>query len=148
MATQHKAAFDLVGFSARTNNAVEMRGGKIGPMWGSFMESNALAQIPDRIRGDEIRAAYIEYESDHTGEYTFVLGAAVKPGSRVPDGMVRKTIPAAKYAVFTAASPAQVPSTWQTIWAAGLKRTYTGDFEVSTFGAGGPPRIEIFVAVE
>jgi predicted transcriptional regulator YdeE len=135
---EEQAAFTMIGIAARTSNAKEMTAdGSIGKLWTRLMQENLLESIPNRADGN-IVAAYTDYASDKDGEYTFVLGARVSNGDKVPTGMTAKTVPAGKYAVFTSErGPAQqvVIATWMRIWktpkdAPGGNRAYKTDFEV------------------
>ena len=130
--------FTVIGISARTSNAREMTpDGVIGKHWGRLFQQGVLAKIPGKANS-EIIAVYTDYASDHNGEYTFVLGAKVNPGTEPPAGMAAVNVPAGKYAVFTSEKgPAAkvVPEIWQRInslpkSAPGGDRTYKADFEV------------------
>lgn len=126
----------VVGVAVRTTNAKEATGeGLIGKEWGRFIEQRVLESIPNRI-GSDIVVLYTDYASDQNGEYTYLIGAKVKSGSNVPEGMVTRSIPAGKYAVFTTdrGPVAQVVAgIWKKIWSlpsSQLARAYRTDFEV------------------
>jgi predicted transcriptional regulator YdeE len=113
------AAFDVIGISARTTNAAEATGnGAIPKQWQRLFMENLLSQIPDRL-DQSIIAVYTNYASDANGEYTYVLGAKVKPGTKAPNGMVAVSIPAGKYLEFvTAKGPGAevLPPAWMQIY--------------------------------
>ena len=149
--------FTLVGISVRTSNAIEMSGrGVIGKQWDRFLKDGLLEKIRHRA-GSDIVAAYTDYESDHSGAYTFIIGAKVNSAEIVPQGMVIKEVPPGKYAVFTSArGPAAkvVPKSWQQInslpkSAPGGDRTYQSDFEVYGASAADPEhaQVEIYVGI-
>jgi len=149
--------FSVVGISTRTSNAIEKSGrGVIGKQWERFMKSGLLATIPNRV-DTNILALYTDYESDHSGAYSFILGAKVSSAESVPAGMVVKQIPAGKYAVFTTArGPAVkvIPECWQHInslpkSAPGGDRTYETDFEVYGPGAPDPQnaQVDIYIGI-
>jgi predicted transcriptional regulator YdeE len=128
-----KPAFSIVGIEVRTNNHDEMTGnGKIGPQWHKFYSQNVLSKIPNR-RGDTVLAVYTNYESDEKGEYSFIIGSEVSSLVNIPEGLVGKEIPAAKYAVFTSdrgATPGIVIDIWKKVWNyKGAARAYQADFE-------------------
>ncbi|HTS38030.1 MAG TPA: GyrI-like domain-containing protein [Candidatus Solibacter sp.] len=148
-----QAEVTVTGISARTNNAKEMTGdGVIGQMWGRFMQEGLLGKIPNKV-DQSIVAVYTEYASDHDGDYTFVLGARVRPDAAVPEGMVAKKIPAGKFAVFTSdrgPAPKVVPELWMKInslpkTAVGGDRTYRADYEVYDDRAGDPQNVVVDV---
>ena len=135
----------LVGLGLRTNNAAEVSGtGKIAAAWKAFVNERVQERIPNQVHATATYAAYYNYASEQKGDYSFLLGAAVRDGTPAPAGMVSIVIPASKYAVFTAATPADVAATWKRIWEAKLRRTYTGDLEVYRQGC----ETEIYVAIK
>lgn len=76
----HEPGFRVIGISTRTANAIEISGrGVIGKQWDRFMKEGLLGKIPDRVDAN-ILALYTDYESDHSGAYTFILGAKVMLG--------------------------------------------------------------------
>jgi predicted transcriptional regulator YdeE len=138
--------FTVAGIQARTSNEREMSPeGLIPGLWAQFMGEGLLAQIPHRADGNII-ALYTDYESDHKGKYTVVLGAKVSSVGELPQGMVAKHVPASICAVFEASDgppESVVPETWRTIWSdTSIDRSYTADFELY-----GDNRIEIHIAV-
>jgi predicted transcriptional regulator YdeE len=153
--------FPVIGVAVRTNNANEMTGSsKIGALWQRFMQDQLAAKIPGRI-DDHLVAVMTDYQSDQSGEYTYILGAKVgskvASSDHVPDGMVAKQVPAGTYAVFTseAGAPAEVvPRLWQRIWATspqelGGKRAFRTDFEL--YGSGTDPQhvqIEVYIGLQ
>ena len=58
-----------------------------------------LTNIPDRT-DDAIVVVYTNYDSDCNGDYAYILGAKVKPGTQAPNGMVAVTVAPGKYAEF------------------------------------------------
>ena len=152
--------FQVVGIEASTNNAKESGPDAIiGRLWQQFLSQGLLNQIPDRVDQSMI-AVYTDYASDVNGEYTLVLGAKVKPVPNpvVPMGMVVKTVPAGKYAVFTSGRgpiAKVVVETWKRIWAyyqspANGQRAYRADFELHDQRAADPnnAQVDIYVGVK
>ena len=132
------SGFEVIGIEARTNNALESGGdGAIPKQWQRLFMENLLGRIPDRI-DQFIVAVYSNYASDWNGEYTYILGAKVKAGTKPPEGMVSKTIPAGKYIGFTSkrGRPEQVvPEMWKEVWAyfqspGNPTRAYAADYEI------------------
>jgi predicted transcriptional regulator YdeE len=148
-----QTAFTVIGISARTSNAREMTAeGVIGKSWRRLMQEGLLNKIPNKA-DNKIVAVYTDYVGDHNGEYTYILGAAVKSDAEVPAGMVAKKIPPGKYAVFTSEKgPAQkvVPELWMKInslpkTAVGGDRVYGADFEIYDERASDPQNLEMDV---
>jgi predicted transcriptional regulator YdeE len=130
--------FQVVGIEARTNNSQESTGsGAIPKQWQRLFMENLLGRIPTRI-DQSIVAVYSNYASDWNGDYTYTLGAKVKPGTKAPEGMVSKSVPAGKYVEFTSkrGRPEQVvPDMWKEVWAyfhvpGNPTRVYGADYEI------------------
>ena len=149
--------FQVVGIAASTNNAKEAGpDGIIGKQWQRFMSEGLLNKIPNRV-DQSIVAVYADYTSDAHGEYTLVLGAKVKPvpNPTIPEGMVVKTVPAGRYAVFTSQrGPAAkvVPDLWRQIWTyfqspQNGQRAYQADFEVYDQPASDPSNVQVDIYV-
>lgn len=152
-----KPEIKVIGIEVRTTNKAEMSGqGKIGGQWGRFFQENIPAKIPNQSRPEQMLAIYTDYESDATGEYSFILAKEVSSLAEIPPGMVGKTLPAANYAVFTSkqgAMPGIVIELWQRIW--GLKkdevggdRAYLADFEVYDARSQDPQnsQVDVFIS--
>ena len=150
-------AFDVIGISARTDNAKEATAqGIIGRQWHRFIDEGLGDKIPDKT-GSNLYAVYSEYASDHNGEYTFMVGAPVKPGTAAPAGMALRRIPAGKYAVITTERgpfPKVIPEAWLRIFKledeGKLKRMYKTDFELYDERALDPQngQVDIYLAVK
>jgi len=148
-------AFSVIGISCRTDNAREASGtGCIGRQWGRLFSEGLLDKIPDRA-DKNIIAVYTNYASDKDGEYTFILGAKVKPDATAPAGMVKVQVAAGKYAVFTSnQGPVQqvVPATWKRIWDTpksqpGGNRAYQTDFELYDQRAVDPKNSQVDIHI-
>jgi len=136
-------ALTLIGNEIRTSND---RAHEIGEAWGRFLVGGQAEEIPGRVDAS-IMAVYCEYESDHTGPYTFFLGCPVEPGTQVPDGMVTRDVPAGSYALFAAEGeqPQALIDTWGRIWSADVARRFDSDYEIHR--PEDPGRVDIFVGV-
>lgn len=114
-----QSTFDVIGISVRTNNAAEAGpNGEIPKLWQRLFTEDVLNRISGRI-DEAIVAVYTNYASDANGDYTYILGAKVAPGTKAPDGMVAVTIPAGKYLEFVSGKgPGQevVPVIWKQIY--------------------------------
>ena len=146
----NEAGFVVIGIAARTTNAREMTGvGIIGKQWGRFVQENLLGQILHKVDA-AIVAVYMDYASDQDGEYTFVIGARAGSGTEAPSGMVAKTVPPGRYAVFVSESGPVgevVMKTWQRVWASGIDRAYRADYEVYDERARDPGNAVVEVRV-
>lgn len=130
----------LVGIKVRTNNKNELdpNKGKIFPLVQKYFHQNLGIQIPHRLHPGTTLCAYTEYESDHTGEYTYYIGEEVSSFDNTGDHFETLVIPEQTYAVFTN-GPGSMPDVlrkpWEEIWKMspkdfGGKRNYRVDFEL------------------
>ena len=123
--------FFLLGISTRTSNANGQSAKDIGGLWNRFMNDKVLDQIEDRV-SDDIYCVYTDYESDHNGAYTTVLGCKVNDIDNIPEGLTSLTVAPAGYIKYTAKGklPDAVAQTWQHIWNSSIDREYMADFDV------------------
>ncbi|MEI7580951.1 MAG: GyrI-like domain-containing protein [bacterium] len=134
----------LVGITVRTNNKNEAdwQNGtaKIFPCVKRYFHEQLASQISHRVNPGTTLCAYTEYESDHTGDYTYFIGEEVSSVdvAALPEGFKVIAVPAQHYAKFTTA-PGNMPEVlrdaWFAIWKMseadfGGKRSYGVDYEV------------------
>jgi len=156
----HQTEKKIVGIAVRTNNRSEINPieGKIFPCIQKYFHGNLAAQIPHRIHPGTTYCIYTDYESDHHGDYTYMIGEEVSSFDHLPAGFETIVIPAKKYVKFTngpAPMPEVVRSPWMQIWQMtpdqlGGKRAYLADFEVYDERAADHQRIvlDIYIGVE
>jgi len=121
----------VAGFTTRTNNARERtEEGSIGALWAKYVAwagENTLGAAPVGV--------YCDYETDHNGDYTLLVGHPIGDDD-APTGLTVVEVPRADYLVFRGEGgiPACVISAWQRVWAyfddtAPHVRAYSIDFE-------------------
>jgi predicted transcriptional regulator YdeE len=135
---ENQDSFTVVGVTVRTNNAAEASGqGKIPDLWQNAIMNGTLEQIPNKV-GDGMVVVYSDYASDNSGDFNYTLGVRVTSADKIPDGMVKRTVVAGKYATVQSAQgvPQEViPALWQRIaqmtpQEMGGARAYQTDFEI------------------
>lgn len=155
MNIQQHGGFFVAGLTARTNNAHEMSGkGKIGNVWQDFLRPNLAVKIPNRI-GVDLVAVYTDYETDHTGHYTYLLGLPTTSAEAMPANLTVKHIPPGRYAVLSSnRGPIMqvVPEIWQRIWSMspeelGGTRAFKTDYEIYDQRAADPENAQIDVYI-
>jgi predicted transcriptional regulator YdeE len=109
--------------------------------------------IPDRLaESPEIIAVYFDYESDHRGQYSLIVGHKVSSLDQTPKdkGIGSVIVRAGRYLRFVVEGPlpAAIIETWQTIWqffevTHEYERAYTTDYEVYRDDGA-----EIYIAVK
>jgi predicted transcriptional regulator YdeE len=146
-----RAGFYLTGISVRTTNQNGQSQTDIGGLWTKFMTENLMHQIHDRA-SDDIYCLYTDYETDHTGFYTTVLGCKVNSPLNIPAGFTGITIPAGKYLEYTLGGkfPENVHAAWHEIWNSEAERKYTVDFDLYSANAKSfeQTEVKIYLAVQ
>ncbi|MDZ4713259.1 MAG: GyrI-like domain-containing protein [bacterium] len=138
----------VIGIEMRTSNADGQEDFPL--LMNRFYSENIMDKIPNKV-SEEVLWLYTEYESDYTKPFTLVICCKVKDFSDIPEGMVSKTIPASKFAVFsvTGKMPDELIKTWHYIWSSDLQRTYTGDFDLYPETPGqNKPAVSVHVAIK
>lgn len=141
----------VMGVQRRTSNADGRSTHDIFACWKEYLSLNMASKIPNRARTPAMFAVYSDYESDWTGEFSYLIGSEVTKADKVPAGLAVVRIPAQTYAVFTAAGPMPdaLLGVWMSIWGTRLPRAYTFDFEQYDARFTRPERKEadVYVAV-
>ena len=125
-------ATTVIGLELRTSNAEAFR--TIPPHWQRFTAEKVLDRITPRL-SDSVFAAYTRFEHegrDNEGSYSLVIGAAVPPGTPVPEGLTRIEMPAQRSAVFEVERGRHdlVGDAWRMIWQqADLPKSYRCEHE-------------------
>ncbi len=132
---QNVESFTVSGIAIRTTNHNAIATEEIGDLWGKFMNENIHGQITNRLN-DDIYCVYTDYESDHTGYYTALIGFKVDEPSVLP-GMYSAYIPAGTYRMYKPEGklPDSIGDTWMDIWEDGGGRNYIADYDVYKAGA-------------
>lgn len=135
------------GLSVRTKNTNEMNPdtAKIKPLYERFNQQVTV----DYASGAKLYGVYHAYESDHTEEFSLLVGST--PEALTTEASVESiALPAGKYLVFskTGEMPQAVIDVWGEIWGyfgdeSPYQRAYTVDFECYT----GPDSVDVYVAV-
>ncbi len=133
---RHLDQFIVAGLSVRTINKDGKSEKDIGDLWTRFTTGNISDQIPGKLSEDSY-CVYTDYESDQFGWYTAVLGCSVKGGDALPHGIVATKVPSGNYRVYQPLGefPANVASTWRSIWQDDIDRAYRADFDLYKAGA-------------
>lgn len=125
-------SFRIVGIAIRTTNLNGQAQQDIGQLWSDWFSQGISDKILNKV-SPEIYNVYTDYESDHNGPYTCILGQVVRIGTTVPTGLVEKTIQGGRFALYQAEGklPDIVVKTWTSIWEGErYERLYRSDFDV------------------
>jgi predicted transcriptional regulator YdeE len=133
MDTQTIQKFSVIGVAVRTTNENKQAEQDIPALWGKFMGGGVLQNIPNKV-DDTIYCVYTDYDKDHTGAYTVIIGCKVSSLDDIPEGMSGKTIEAGNYIKYVAKGNMMqgiVQDKWEEIWKeSDLPRAYKADFDV------------------
>ncbi|MEU8248800.1 GyrI-like domain-containing protein [Nonomuraea sp. NPDC048916] len=140
----------VVGFAVRTTNAEEADPvrARLPALWQRAGAPGAFAHVPGRI-DENLYAVLTDYESDHHGAYTQIVGIGVRTVPRLPEGMVAVRVPAARTLRIEARGPMPqaVVEAWQQVWkhtesGGAPARAFTTDLEVHHPGGA-----DLYIAV-
>ncbi|RKH40841.1 AraC family transcriptional regulator [Corallococcus sicarius] len=136
----------IIGLAVRI--APEQAARDIPLLWQRFMQMH----LPTLEPTHDVYAVYCEYERDHTGPYTMLLGTRVDAKAPVPEGLRRVVLPRGAYARFIArGDPAQALwRTWSHVWNEWERRgerRFAADFERYERAALGRDTVEAEVLV-
>jgi predicted transcriptional regulator YdeE len=132
-------AIKLIGIEVGTTNQAETNPAtaKIPALYGRYYQDHIAEKTPHKKKDGSMLGVYTNYESDHTGAYTLVIGLEVTSLESIPAGLTGITIPAAKYLIFPARGPMPkaLIETWTHIWNyfpghPNHPRAYTTDYEI------------------
>ncbi|MCG5219833.1 effector binding domain-containing protein [Streptosporangium soli] len=140
----------VVGFAVRTSNAEELdpSRARLPILWGRAGAPGAFAHVPGKA-GESLYAVLTDYESDHHGSFTQVVGVAVHTAAALPEGMVAVRVPKVSAMKLEARGPMPqaLVECWQQVWkhtesGATPPRAFTTDLEIHHPGGA-----DLFVAV-
>lgn len=151
----------LVGIKTRTNNKNELdpATGKIFPCVHKYFHDNISAKIPERKKPGTTFCVYMDYENDHTNDYTYFIGEEVVNFTNIPSDLESCIIQLQVYSKFTTTPgpmPNVVKDAWKEIWQLsdadlGGKRRYHADFEIYDERASDPTHqsivLDIYVGI-
>jgi predicted transcriptional regulator YdeE len=122
----------IVGLAIRTSPAAA--GADIAAVWQRFMSEGTAQRLERDLADASVYAVYCDYQSDHDGPYSMVLGVAVHANAPVPAGLRRVRVPAGPYARFVASGDMGT-AVWEVwshvngVWERPGTRRYIADFE-------------------
>lgn len=150
----------LIGTTVRTNNQNEINpsSAKIGSCVQNYFQQQIFEKISNRKNPGKTFCAYTDYESDHTGDYTFFIGEEVNSFDSIAEDLTALSVTLQKYAKFTTEPgimPMVVIEAWQKIWQMstqnlGGTRRYQTDFEIYDERAQNPNNtiLDIYIGIQ
>ncbi|MFI7615216.1 GyrI-like domain-containing protein [Nonomuraea terrae] len=150
MEVTERAELIVVGFAVRTTNVEEKdpARAKLPALWQRAGAPGAFAHVPNRL-DENLYAVLTDYESDHNGAFTQIVGTGVRTVPRLPEGMVAVRVPAGQALRLEARGtmPQALMEAWQqlvnhTESGGTPSRVFTTDLEVHH-----PGGVDLYVAV-
>ncbi len=130
-----KREFKAIGLELRTTTCESKNLHAIPEFWKRFLQEDMASKIPNRTRPNTLLGMCADCADD--GSFSYIICAEVDTFDEMPDGMVARSVPAAKYAVFTSIGkiPESIQEAWQYIFSSGLaalgyEHAGTEDFEL------------------
>lgn len=117
---QHKITqlpdLPVIGFEIRTTTQDGRNHREIPAFWDRVIQSGDIERIPGRLRKKTLLGICLDGEK--SGAFTYLIAAEARAEGALPKGMVRRTIAASRYAVFTARGPMpeSIPQAFQYIF--------------------------------
>lgn len=111
--------FTLMGIRIFTSNAPGDADKQIPAVYSRFYKEEIPKKMEMIRRFDPLFAAYLNYESDESGKYEFILGYIVTPNEQPIDGLTVIQIPpqVGRYFAIQPGAPEEVvPKFWSEIW--------------------------------
>jgi predicted transcriptional regulator YdeE len=142
--------FFVVGIAVITTNQDEQSAKDIGSLWTRFTTEDMAGQIAGKL-SDDIYCVYTDYESDHTGRYTAVLGCIVESADSMQDCFFTALISAGDFHIYKPQGkfPESVANTWRQIWQTPIDRKYSADYDRYKAGAKSfeETEVEVYLSV-
>ncbi len=139
----------IAGLNAQTGNNDPRMGETIGGLWKKLFEENIFFDMKDKVNENTI-GLYTDYGSEKMENYEVTVGCEVSTFHEIIPGLVKKQIPAGRYAKFTVfGDPVEaVKEAWPAIWAAPLERSFQADFEeYMGISENGECQINIYIGI-
>ncbi len=130
-----KESFRIIGVELKTTTHDGKNLVEIPQFWEKVIEEGQIAKIPDKKFQDTVLGICMDFES--SGSFSYIIGSEVNGTENTPADMVCRTIPAGKYAVFTARGkmPFSIQETFKYVYQEWLpnseyRRANSADFEL------------------
>jgi predicted transcriptional regulator YdeE len=142
----------VMGKELRLNLADQNAPHKIEMLWQNLYAKNLLADVSFPERPVNIIGLYTDYDS--ASNYSLIVGCTVQSLDNMPEGLVGRQIPEAKYAVFTVQgnTPQVLQEFWKELWdkkdTIGFTRAFSFDFEL--YGQryfSDKPELDVYISI-
>ena len=94
-----KESFPIIGIELKTTLHEGQNFIEIPRFWEKVLAEGQIDKIPDRKSQQTLLGICMDYETG--GRFSYIIGSEVTSTASIPNDMVCRTVPGAKYAVFT-----------------------------------------------
>ena len=137
--TTRPEPFFVIGVATRTDNATESdpTTARIPALWQRAHRDPYLTERR-AADGTDFVAVLTDYDSDHHGAYTQIVGVPVNAVTQLPEQLIAVTVPAAPRLHIPArgSMPDALITAWQEIWRrtqnSDIDRAYRTDYELQS----------------
>ena len=149
-----KESFPIIGIELNTTTQDGKNFVEIPRFWEKVMQQGQIDSIPNKKYPGTVLGICLDFQKN--GSFSYIIGAEVTHTENTPDDMVSKTIPAARYAVFTACGkmPGAIQDTFKYIyqeWLPNSEYRHAGsaDFELydERSHGGESAEVDIYIPV-
>ena len=130
-----KRSFPVIGVELKTTTHDGMNYVEITQFWEKVLKEGQIDNIPDKKLKNTVLGICMDFEP--SGRFSYIIGSEVTSTENTPNNMVCRTIPASKYAVFTARGkiPGSIQDTFKYIYQewlpnSNLQRANSAEFEL------------------
>ena len=130
-----KESFHIIGVELKTTTHDGKNLVEIPQFWEKVLEEGQIEKIPDKKFHDTVLGICMDFEP--SSRFSYIIGSEVTSTENTPEDMVCRTIPAGKFAVFTARGkmPDSIQETFKYIYQEWLpnseyQRANSADFEL------------------
>jgi AraC family transcriptional regulator len=131
-----KKTFSIIGIELKTTNREGKNFVEIPQFWKQVIQKKKIGKIPNKKQPGTVLGICMDFRAD--GDFSYIIGSEVTNTDNVPDDMVSKKIPDAKYAVFLARGkmPDSIQNTFKYIYHEWLPK--------SKYQHAGSPEFELY----
>jgi len=149
-----KESFPIIGIELKTTTHDGKNFVEIPQFWEKVMQQGQIDNIPNKKYPGTVLGICMDFQTD--GSFSYIIGTEVTKAENIPGDMVCKTIPAARYAVFTARGkmPGSIQDTVKYIYQEWLpnseyQRADSADFELydQRYHGGENAEVDIYIPI-
>ncbi|MBU1024063.1 GyrI-like domain-containing protein [bacterium] len=132
-----KSGFNIIGMELKTSIKEGRNFKEIPQFWEKVLQQDILSKIPNKSQEATSLGMCMDFKEED-GSFSYVIACEVDSTNNIPEGMIARTIPGAKYAVFTCKGP--LPDSIQNM----VGYIHGEWFKKSEYTHAGTPEFELY----